>query len=91
MTMLASLTLLPAMLGFVGKNIDRFGLPHRVSKRGMAQSFWYRWSRVIQKHPWPALVLSAALLGLTIGVFDAVLGSQMPATAWSDTTRGTTC
>ena len=31
MTMLASLTLLPALLGFVGRNIDRFGLPHRTA------------------------------------------------------------
>ena len=29
MTMLAALTLLPAILGFVGTNIDKFGLPHR--------------------------------------------------------------
>src|SRR5690606_16164959 len=29
MTMLASITLLPAVLGFVGTNIDKLGLPHR--------------------------------------------------------------
>ncbi len=63
MTMLASLTLLPALLGFVGKNIDRFGLPHRRHAEGdRTRSFWYRWSRVIQAHPWPALILSTAVL-----------------------------
>ena len=91
MTMLASLTLLPAMLGFVGKNIDRFGLPHRVSQAegDVAQSFWYRWSRVIQKHPWPALVLSATLLiGLTIPVFSMRFGfSDAGNRLESDTTR----
>jgi putative drug exporter of the RND superfamily len=64
MTMLASLTLLPALLGFVGKNIDRFGLPHRkAAEQGSEErSFWYKWSRVIQNHPWPALVLSTVVL-----------------------------
>jgi RND superfamily putative drug exporter len=91
MTMLASLTLLPALLGFVGKNIDRFGLPHRASKAegDIAQSFWYKWSRVIQKHPWPALVLSAALLiALTIPVFSMRFGfSDAGNRLESDTTR----
>jgi RND superfamily putative drug exporter len=66
MTMLASITLLPAMLGFVGRNIDRFGLPHKAeaAEQGASRSFWYRWSRVIQGHPWPAFLGSAALLVL---------------------------
>ena len=56
MTMLAALTLLPAMLGFAGKNIDRFGLPHRKENPGeINRTIWWRWSRVIQAHPWPAL------------------------------------
>jgi putative drug exporter of the RND superfamily len=63
MTMLASLTLLPAVLGFVGTNIDRLGLPHRRREEGADhRSVWYRWSRVIQHRPWPALLLAAALL-----------------------------
>ncbi len=65
MTMSAALTLLPALLGFAGKNIDRFGLPHRKDKPGeIHRSFWWRWSRVIQAHPWPALAGSTALLVL---------------------------
>ena len=55
MTMVASVTLLPALLGFVGRNIDRLGLPHRRRGRGhRATVVWYRWSRVLQRHPWPA-------------------------------------
>jgi putative drug exporter of the RND superfamily len=76
MTMLAALTLLPAILGFVGGNIDKFGLPHRRrAERAGRQSFWYRWSRVIQRRPWPALLASAAfLILLTIPLFGLRLG-----------------
>ena len=34
MTMLASVTLLPALLGFVGNRIDKLGLPHRKHAEG---------------------------------------------------------
>ena len=36
-TMLASVTLLPALLGFVGRNIDKFGLPAPQARRGRDQ------------------------------------------------------
>jgi RND superfamily putative drug exporter len=63
MTMLAALTLLPAVLGFAGRNIDKFGLPHRKERPGeVHRTIWWRWSRVIQAHPWPALIVSAGLL-----------------------------
>jgi len=63
LTMAAALTLLPALLGFAGRNIDKFGLPHRKEAPGeIRKSFWYRWSRVIQGNPWPALIVSAGLL-----------------------------
>ncbi|MGH9230053.1 MAG: MMPL family transporter [Acidimicrobiales bacterium] len=76
MTLLASLTLLPAILGFVGTNIDRLGLPHRHrAERAGHQSIWYRWSHVVQRRPWPALLISAALLILlTIPLFGMRLG-----------------
>lgn len=77
MTMLAAITLLPALLGFVGRNIDRFGLPHRAHKAegDGTRSFWYRWSRLIQAHPWPALALSAAaLIALALPAFSLRLG-----------------
>jgi RND superfamily putative drug exporter len=76
MTMLASLTLLPALLGFCGRNIDRFGLPHRKTAESNGDtSFWYRWSRLIQYHPWPSLVVSVVLLvGLALPVLALRLG-----------------
>ncbi len=76
MTMLAALTLLPAILGFVGNNIDRLGLPHRRrAERAGHQSVWYRWSRVIQRRPWPAALASAGfLILLTIPLFSMRMG-----------------
>ncbi len=80
MTMLAAITLLPAVLGFAGRNIDKFGLPHRKEKPGeIHRTIWWRWSRVIQAHPWPALIVSAGvlvvlavpLLSLRLGFGDA--------------------
>ncbi len=90
-TMLAAITLLPAFLGFVGRNIDRFGLPHRAaeSEHDVSKSFWYKWSRVIQKHPWVALITSAAvLIALAVPVFSYQLGfSDAGNRLESDTTR----
>jgi RND superfamily putative drug exporter len=68
MTMLAAITLLPAVLGFVGRNIDKLGLPHRKRAEGEIQgSFWHRWSHVIQRRPW-----TAAIAGLVILVVIAI-------------------
>ncbi|HKE72382.1 MAG TPA: MMPL family transporter [Acidimicrobiales bacterium] len=89
-TMLASVTLLPAMFGFVGRNIDRLGLPHRKrTEEGGRQSVWYRWSRVIQRCPWPALVASAAvLIVLALPTFAIHLGfGDAGNRPTSDTTR----
>jgi RND superfamily putative drug exporter len=76
MTMLAALTLLPALLGFVGRNIDKLGLPHRRHAEGeVRRSFWHGWSRVVQRHPWPAALGGLALLvALALPVFALRLG-----------------
>jgi RND superfamily putative drug exporter len=95
MTMLAAITLLPAMLGFVGRHIDSLRVPflHKPTEVGSAEgdrnSFWYRWSRVIQARPWPALILSTAVLViLAIPVFSIRLGFADAGNRMeSDTTR----
>jgi putative drug exporter of the RND superfamily len=80
MTMLAAITLLPAMLGFVGEKIDSLRVPflHPTqvgSAEGNQQSLWYRWSRLIQSNPWPALLISVTvLIVLAIPVFSIRLG-----------------
>ena len=51
-TMLASVTLLPATLGFVGRGIDRWRLPwFKGEKRAFESTLSYRWSRTIQRRP----------------------------------------
>jgi RND superfamily putative drug exporter len=90
MTMLAAVTLLPALLGFARERIDRFGLPHRHRSGGQVrESFWRQWSHVIQRHPWPALIAALALLlTLTVPVFDLRLGfTDAGNRSESDTTR----
>jgi len=78
-TMLASITLLPAMLGFVGRNIDKLHVPAFLHRKQAAdrQGFWYRWSRFIQRSPWVAgLVGLAILVALALPLFKMRLGTS---------------
>ena len=78
--MAASVTLLPALLGFAGRNIERLHVPF-VSRdvHSYDTSRWYRWSRFVQHRPWPAaigslvvlLALAAPFLGIRFGFPDA--------------------
>ena len=75
-TMLASVTLLPAVIGFAGHNIDRWRLPwfHRGEDDPRA-SIWFRWSRLLQRRPLiPAVAGLLVLLVLAIPVLDMRLG-----------------
>ena len=91
MTMLGAVTLLPAVLGFCGHNIDKFSLPGRRTSREGADtsSIWYRWSQVIQNRPWVPLIVGAAfLLLLTVPLLSMRLGNSDTGTnPTSDTTR----
>lgn len=76
-TVLAAITLLPAMLGFIGPGIDRYGIRwfQPPDDSDPSASRWYRWSRTIQARPWPALlggltvllVLASPVLGMELG------------------------
>ncbi len=88
MTIATSLTLLPAVLGFVGKNIDSLHVPFVSKSDHVRHGFWYRWSRMIQRHPLPsAAVALTILLVLASPVFAIQLGSS---DASSRPTRDTT-
>jgi len=67
--MSAALTLLPALLGFTGRNIDRLSLPFRrpaTNAGSGTRGFWYRWSRTVQRHPLITGLLGAAALAILI-------------------------
>ena len=79
-TMTASLTLLPAMLGFAGRNIERLHVPFVTKNQHAYETTrWYRWSRFVQHRPWVAAIgglavllgLAAPLLGIRLGFPDA--------------------
>jgi len=83
-TMLAALTLLPAILSKVGTRIDRLRLRKPQPARAET-SRWSRWSRMIQRRPWTAAIASAGLLiVLAIPVLSIDLGSADAGTDPSD-------
>jgi RND superfamily putative drug exporter len=80
-TMVAALTLLPALLTWVGHRVNKWKIPGLGGGRNTMRedTRWYAWSREIQKRPWTAAILSGALLlilcipvlTLRLGVNDA--------------------
>ncbi|MEJ6741106.1 MAG: MMPL family transporter, partial [Actinomycetota bacterium] len=89
----SSLTLLPALMGFAGHNIDRFGLPgtKRVSEGSITNidgeyHGWARWAQHVSRHPVVYLFVGLAfMLTLAAPILDLRLGqtdsSQSPTTS----------
>ncbi len=77
-TMIAALTLLPALLTIVGRRVDRLRLPGFRRKRPEAEgTWWYRWSREIQRRPVLSAMLSGGLLLLLcVPVLSLRLGTN---------------
>jgi RND superfamily putative drug exporter len=81
LTMVAALTLLPAVLSKLGRGIDRWDLfgQRRRSAARSGPGFWERWAAMIQRHPLMAalssllilLVLASPILALRLGSADA--------------------
>ena len=90
LTMAASLTLLPSLLGFVGMRVlsrrQRADLRANGPHDEVVTGFWYRWARMIERRPkLPGLVAAATVvliavptLSLHLGLDDA--GSDPPGT-----------
>jgi RND superfamily putative drug exporter len=80
-TMIAALTLLPAMLAWAGHRVNKWKIPGLSGGQNTVRedTKWFAWSRLIQRHPWPAALISAAFLlflciptlSLRLGVNDA--------------------
>jgi RND superfamily putative drug exporter len=78
MTMIAALTLLPALLTIAGGWVNRLRLPGLGGKASTAEDTrWFRWSREIQRRPVASALLSGGLLLiLCIPTLSLRLGSD---------------
>ncbi len=86
-TMSAALTLLPALLSRIGTRIDRWRLPGIGGGRREEAELWTRWSRAIQRNPWPAAIGSTAVLvALAVPVLSIELGNADAGTDAEETT-----
>src|SRR5215218_1932185 len=87
--MFAAVTLLPALLAYLGPRVDRLRLPflgRALKAEGNGESPAARWSHAVQRRPWTAaiaatavlLALAAPALGMRLGFPDA--GNDPPDT-----------
>ena len=86
---LASISLLPALLSYLGPKVDRWRIPflgRALRTEGNGESPAARWSHAVQRRPWTAaiaatallLALAAPALGMRLGFPDA--GNDPPDT-----------
>jgi RND superfamily putative drug exporter len=87
--MLAAITLLPALLSYLGPNVDRLRIPflgRTLKAEGDGESPAARWSHAVQRRPWTAVIVATAILlalaapalGMRLGFPDA--GNDRPGT-----------
>ena len=89
--MAASISLLPSLLAYVGPRVDRLRLPligrrRRIETSGAHESPAARWSHMVQRRPWPYVIVATAILlalaapalGMRLGFPDA--GNDPPDT-----------
>jgi RND superfamily putative drug exporter len=87
--MLAAITLLPALLSYLGPNVDRLRIPflgRGLKSEGNGESPAARWSHAVQRRPWTAVIVATAILlalaapalGMRLGFPDA--GNDRPGT-----------
>jgi RND superfamily putative drug exporter len=79
LTMLAAITLLPAVLSKLGRGIDRLDPFHLRHRQRSGRGFWERWAGFVQRRPLVCglislailLVLASPVLSLRLGATDA--------------------
>lgn len=75
MTMLAAITLLPALLSLFGRRIERSVRKHAERARRSPGDRWRALARLVQRRPWPPLLVAVAALGaLAMPALDMRLG-----------------
>jgi RND superfamily putative drug exporter len=80
-TVLAAVTLIPALLGIIGMRVLSRRERRRLAERGPSDpkldGFWPRWARVVQKHRVPLAVAALVImLGLAVPALALRLGSS---------------
>ena len=76
----AAITLLPALLGFAGHNIDKLKLPGvSAASAGGEHTLASRWANHVSRFAWPYLVGSVVILGLLIMPFFSIRLGQTDA------------
>ena len=88
-TLLAAVTLLPALLGVFGERLDRFRVRRARLDHGDGRvSGWHRWTHHVQRRPWPYLVAAVAVLvAMAIPLLDLRLGTADAGSAPEDSTE----
>ncbi|MCW2614112.1 MAG: hypothetical protein JWN08_1106 [Frankiales bacterium] len=73
--MLAAVTLLPALLGFTGRTVDRLRLPGARHRPATGSPVWSRWARLVQRRAWASVVAGLAItLLLAVPFLDVRFG-----------------
>lgn len=62
-TMIASLTLLPALLTLFGPRIEKRVRGRAARTTRAPAERWHRWASLVQRRPWPAIVVAVVALG----------------------------
>src|SRR4051812_14110070 len=67
-SVLTSITLLPALLAMLGPRINRMRvMPKRIVERqDPSTGFWHRWAVFVSRHPWPVAGLGVAIVALLL-------------------------
>jgi uncharacterized membrane protein YdfJ with MMPL/SSD domain len=87
---LASVTLLPAVLSLLGGLVRHVRVPRflRPKPRPPGQTRWDAWARAVGRHPWIAIAVSLAILvPLIIPLFSLTLGQEDIGVTPKDTTE----
>src|SRR5215203_4002312 len=63
-SVLAALTLLPALLGVLGSRVNRLAIRRR--RDGAGSVFWSRSAEIVMRHPFAVILLTALILGVLL-------------------------
>jgi RND superfamily putative drug exporter len=82
-TMVAALTLLPALLAILGRRVERTVRRRAARRHTVEGERWGRWSAAVQRRPWVAALVGVAALvalcvpalGMRLGLADAGNGA----------------